>query len=223
MFKRRVPKTFSVKVRDFVWPRPGWRRLGRLYALKLYRLQGTAGTIAAGFGCGAAVSFLPLVGFHFLAGAALAWALRANVLASAIGTIIGNPWTFPFIWILSWHTGTFLLGQETQSAHALDFGAVFAALWEGVITTDAKMLAENVWPVWWPMLVGSLPWALTAWAACYFPLKRLLTSYDRIRTMRRLERLAALTQTGTGTTGGEGTGTAGPGKPATAQASEGKK
>jgi uncharacterized protein (DUF2062 family) len=214
MFKRRVPKTLPVKVRDFVWPRPGWRRLGRLYALKLYRLQGTAGTIAAGFGCGAAVSFLPLVGFHFLAGAALAWVLRANVIASAIGTVIGNPWTFPFIWILSWHTGNFLLGQETQSAQALDFGAVFSALWEGVITADGHLLAEHVWPVWWPMLVGSIPWACLAWVAFYFPLKRVLTSYDRLRTMRRLERLAALTQTGDGEAAGD---------PAAAQASESKK
>lgn len=206
MFKRRVPKSIIHKTRDLLWPRQGWRRLGRLYALRLYRLRGSAGSIAAGFACGAAVSFLPAVGLHFLLGAALAWAFRANLIASAIGTVIGNPWTFPFIWLLSWHTGTLLLGLETPESHSLDFAALFNALYEGVITMDGPMLANGVWPVYWPMLVGSLPWAALAWAIFYFPLKRLLISYDRLRNVRRLERLAALT----GTAGG----------PARAQASE---
>ncbi|SOD94345.1 DUF2062 domain-containing protein [Caenispirillum bisanense] len=198
MFKRRVPKTFILKMRDFFWPRLGWRRSGRLYALKLYRLQGSAGAIAAGFACGAAVSILPMVGFHFLLAAALAWALRGNIIASAIGTVVGNPWTFPFIWVASWHTGNFLLGGQAQSVHHLDFADLFHALWQGVVTLDGPLLMQGVWPVWWPMFVGSLPWAVVTWLLFYLPIKRVLASYDRLRTMRRLERLAALT-------GGQGT------------------
>lgn len=223
MFKRRIQKRTIHKLRDFFWPRQGWRRAGRFYALKLYRLQGSAGTIAAGFACGAAVSFMPLVGFHFLLGAFLAWALRANVIASAIGTVIGNPWTFPFIWLLSWHTGGLLLGIDTGSGEKLNFAALFSALWEGVITLDMHLLANHVWPVFWPMLVGSLPWAALAWVTFYIILKRLLVSYDRLRAMRRLERLAALTGGGNGNDNGTGNGAGLHGEPATAQASEMKK
>lgn len=193
MFKRRVPKTFFRKMRDFFWPRLGWRRSGRLYALKLYRLQGSAGTIAAGFACGAMVSVLPMPGFHFLLAALTAWILRGNLIASAIGTVVGNPWTFPFIWVISWHTGNFLLGGEAQSVQHLKFTELFSNLWQGVITLDGQLLMQGVWPVWWPMLVGSLPWAALTWIVFYVPIKRLLASYDRLRTMRRLERLATLT------------------------------
>lgn len=230
MFKRRVQKSTLLKLRDFFWPRLGWKRSGRFYALKLYRLQGSAGTIAAGFACGAAVSFMPLVGFHFLLGAFIAWALRANVIASAIGTVVGNPWTFPFIWILSWHTGSLLLGVEAPDGTRVDFGGVFSALWEGVITLDMHLLATQVWPVFWPMLVGSLPWAALAWVLCYVILKRLLVSIDRIRAMRRLERLAALTGEPAAPTAeptpdasADAVRAAAKGEPAHAQASESKK
>jgi hypothetical protein len=35
---------------------------------------------------------------HFVLSALLAYIARANIIASAIGTVVGNPWTFPFIW-----------------------------------------------------------------------------------------------------------------------------
>ena len=37
---------------------------------------------------------------------------------SAIGTAVGNPWTFPFIWAAIYRTGAFILG-DVDSAQAL--------------------------------------------------------------------------------------------------------
>ena len=35
----------------------------------------------------------------------LAWILRGSMAAAIIGTLFGNPWTFPFIWYLSYEVG----------------------------------------------------------------------------------------------------------------------
>ena len=71
----------------------GWGRVLRYWTFKLKRLQGSPYAIACGFACGAAVSFTPLIGFHFILAAVLAWALRGNIIASAIGTIFEEPGT----------------------------------------------------------------------------------------------------------------------------------
>lgn len=192
LFRRRSPLPFLLRLREFVWPRAGWRRTLKYLWHRLARLPGTTGSIAAGFACGAAVSFLPLIGLHFVLAALLAWLLRGNVLASALGTVVGNPWTFPAIWVGTYWLGRFILGYgDDPTAQVIDFRAVFQSLWYGIEHLDGAHLAEHVWPVWWPMFVGSVPVAVAMWFAFYWPLKRAITSYHHVRGLRRLERLAA--------------------------------
>ena len=88
MFKRRHPLRLIRRVREFVWPRGGWRRAALYIVHRLGRLPGTPYRVAAGFACGAAVSFTPFMGFHFVGAALLALLIRGNVIASAIGTAI---------------------------------------------------------------------------------------------------------------------------------------
>ena len=59
--------------------------------------------VAAGVAAGAFTSFTPFMGLHFLFAALFAWAIRGNLLASALGTFVGNPLTFPFIWAATSH------------------------------------------------------------------------------------------------------------------------
>jgi uncharacterized protein (DUF2062 family) len=190
VFRRRMPKSWAWMAREWIWPRAGWRRTAVYVLHRLRRLPGGTAAAAAGFACGAAVSFTPLNGLHFLIAALLAWLMRASVLASAIGTIVGNPWTFPPIWFGTYKLGRLLLGFPDSSAH-VDFRAVFAALWYGVEHLDLAHLAERVWPVWWPMFVGSLPTAVVAWFAFYWLAKRGMIGYHRRHGLKRLERLAA--------------------------------
>ena len=74
-------------------------KFGKKVLIRLKRLQGTPYSIATGFACGVAISFTPFIGFHMILAALTAWLIRGNIIASAIGTIVGNPWTFPFIWL----------------------------------------------------------------------------------------------------------------------------
>jgi uncharacterized protein (DUF2062 family) len=190
MFKRRTPLSLPARILNFLWPRPGWRRSALYLWHRLHRLPGSTSSIAAGFACGAAVSILPLSGLHFLLGALAAWAMRASVIASAFGTVVGNPWTFPFIWIGTYWLGNALLGHAGAGAEAPDFVSVFDALWYGIVHLDGAHIMEKVWPVWWPMMVGGAPVAVIVWFAFYLPLRRTMTSYHHSRGMRRLRRLA---------------------------------
>src|SRR5690625_493920 len=118
VFGRRKPQSLLSRLRALLWPRRGFRQSARYIAHRLSRLPSTPYRIAAGFACGAAVSFTPLIGFHFLSAALLALVVRGNLIASALGTVVGNPWTFPFIWAWTFAFGRWMIGHA-RSIEAL--------------------------------------------------------------------------------------------------------
>jgi uncharacterized protein len=185
MFKRREKQSLPKRVGNILWPTIGWRRWFVYLRHRLGRLPGTPYSIAAGFACGAAISFTPFVGLHFFLGGIWAWLVRANVLASAIATAVGNPWTFPFIWIWLYNLGQWIGAVDSsKSAKTLDFGSFFADMVNGALLGDLPFLVEHVWPVWWPMMVGAVPTMLVVWFLFYLPLKSLIQSYQRGRRLR---------------------------------------
>lgn len=176
MFKRRIPLPFHKRAGAFFWPRGGWLRSGTYVAHRLRRLPGTPYRIAAGFACGAAISFTPFIGLHFVLSAGLALLLRGSVIASAIGTAIGNPWTFPFIWLWTYSLGRWVLGSAhrlTVQPEDFSFGHIF----------------EHPLEVLLPMTVGGVPTAIVAWFVFFWPLQRTIAGYQRARAWRLRKRL----------------------------------
>ena len=100
MFRRRVPLSFAGRVKEFLWPRKGFSRLYSYLVQRILRMPGSAYSLASGFACGIAVSFTPLIGFHLLLGLGLAYFIRGNLATVLLGTMVGNPWTFPLIFVL---------------------------------------------------------------------------------------------------------------------------
>jgi uncharacterized protein (DUF2062 family) len=178
MFRRRNPLPVLHRARELVWPRRGWRRTTLYIAHRLGRLPGTPYRIAAGFACGAAISFTPLMGLHFVCAALLSLLMRGNVVASAVGTVIGNPWTFPFIWIWTYNLGRWLLSESG----------------ENVLPDDLSMhyIFENIWSVGRPMMIGGLPTALVAWFAFFWPAYAAVSEYQRRRRKRVREKVMKL-------------------------------
>ena len=84
------------------------------YKLKLARLPASPHAIAAGFACGSMVSFTPLLGLHFLLAIVFAYIIRGNYVAALLGTIVGNPITFPFIWGLIYKVGAFVTSNKQK-------------------------------------------------------------------------------------------------------------
>ena len=102
---------------------------------RLARLPGTPHSIAAGFACGVAMSFTPLVGVHILLALFLSWLIGGSLFSAVIGTIVGNPWTFPFIWLWIYNLGLWL-GFATAGAGQVGFGAFFAEFIDAALRTD---------------------------------------------------------------------------------------
>lgn len=189
MFLRRRKIGWPERVRETVWPSSGWRRTLNYLFHRMARLPGSPYFIAAGFACGAAVSFTPFVGMHIALSCLLAWALRCSLLAAAIGTVVGNPWTFPFIWIWIYQFGKWILVLERASpVEHIDFLRLFGAMTQAFLRFDLMFVLETAWPVFLPMLVGGIPTAIVVWFVFYFPLKPAVAAYQHRRLARRIRK-----------------------------------
>ena len=178
MFKRRDKAPFGERMREMISPRKGWARGFEYMGRRIQRLPDAPESIGLGFACGVITSFTPFFGLHFVVAAFLAWALRANVFASAAGTFVGNPVTFPFIVTISLQLGHKILGDG-----------------DGVDTSFAELgffelLAhtfQNVHELFLPYLVGGLVPGLVCAVVSYVLLVPLVRTYQS----RRRARLAA--------------------------------
>ncbi len=179
MFGRRKPLSVHHWVRSFIWPKAGWRRASRYIAHRVRRLPGTPYRIAAGLASGAAVSFTPFIGLHFVFAALLAVLLRGNVVASAIGTAVGNPWTFPFIWAWIYTLGLWLMGAEASS----DFHE----------TLSLSYIFERPLEVLWPMTLGALPTTVAVWIGIFWPARGAVAEYQHARRRRMRRKVRART------------------------------
>ena len=193
MFKRRKQIQFHRRLLGLVWPRSGFRRAAAYVVLRIKRLPGSPHSIAAGFACGAAASFTPFIGLHFALAALVAWLMGVNVLASAIGTAVGNPWTFPFIWAWIYEFGVWILGADgaRSTPDQPAFTELFTRLVRSALEFDFAGFMTNVWPFLWPMIVGSVPTVFIVWALFYWPMFGVVAKYQAVRRRRREKRLAA--------------------------------
>ena len=181
MFRRRHKPGWGTRVREFIWPRRGWRRAGAYFFHRVRRLPGSPYSIAAGLACGAAASFTPFLGLHFILAALIAWLIGGNLFASAVGTVVGNPWTFPFIWALIYRVGFWILGWEVD--HALPEELSMAYIFD---QPRAVLL---------PMFLGSLPISLAVWVALFWPVRKVVAEYQDMRRHRREMRRAEINVT----------------------------
>jgi len=175
MFKRKNPLSPHKRVMAWILPAGGYRRAARYLAHRVGRLPGTPYRIAAGLASGAAVSMTPFIGFHFVLAMLLSLAVRGNLIASAVGTVVGNPWTFPLIWAWTYALGHWLLGARGFELPIVGF--------------TISGIFDSLETVFWPMLLGSLPSALATWLMVFFPLRSAVAQYQRARR-RRLRRRA---------------------------------
>ena len=140
---------------------------------KIRTLHAKPYAIAAGFACGAAISMTPFVGFHLILAALTALILRASVVASALGTVIGNPWTFALIWPTTLYVGRFMLHQPLEGK--TNFLLLFENMSKALFHADFELLLQDVWPVLYPMIVGCIPFYIVVWFISYIFIKHFIT------------------------------------------------
>ena len=131
------------------------KRASIFYFLKLIRVKDSQDKLAVGFACGSMVSFSPFIGFHFLLAIIFAYLFRGNIVASLIGTFVGNPFTFPFIWIFIYKIGNIFFKNDQNLSLELTFQSLFDQGYDILI----------------PMLIGSLIVSIPIWFISYFTVK----------------------------------------------------
>ena len=178
LFRRRKRTTHIERARLWVWPRVSWRRSTLYYIKRILRLSATPYAIAAGCAIGAFVSFTPFIGFHIAISVALAWLIRGNLIAAAIGTSVGNPVTFPLIWASTYELGYAVLRGEQAEAPPL--GQHFL-----------ERSIENLSPIIKTMSVGSLPLGFLAGLVVYAIVYKSVAAYQANRRKRLHNRRVA--------------------------------
>jgi uncharacterized protein len=174
MFKRRNPLTALQRLRQFLWPREGWKRATLYLWRRTVRLQGSPHNIALGLAVGGFISANPLLGTHILWAGLIVYFIGGNFLAAVAGTWVGNPFTFPFIWIATYSSGSLIMGGNGRLSElpTLSFGLII----------DKPL--ELFQPVILPMLVGSLPVGLALGVATYYPSLWAIKIYQKRRGFR---------------------------------------
>ncbi len=173
LFRRRTPMNLMERLRIAFWPRNSWGRSLRYFTKRVLRLSGSPHAIALGFAIGAFASFTPFVGFHIMISVFVALMVGGNILAAAFGTIVGNPFTFPFIWWATYELGGRVLNDYRGPIrpHAMAHGLLHQSF-------------SHILPIIKPMLVGSLPLGLLVATVSYVIVRVGVKAYQAARRQR---------------------------------------
>lgn len=185
LFRRRTPPTLPARVKVALWPSNGWSRSFQYFSKRVLRLAGSPHAIALGFAAGVFASWTPFIGFHIVMSVALAFIIGGNFVAAALGTFVGNPFTFPFMWWSSFVVGNHLLEDSADRVR-------FSDLAEGL----THQPLANILPIIKPMTVGAMPLgvvsAVIAYGIVYLGVRAYQAARRNRLAARRVERNAAL-------------------------------
>lgn len=120
LFKRRDKQSVWARLRNIIWPSMGWKRSLIYLKYRVLRIPHSTHDIAMGLAAGCAVSWTPTWGIQILQCYIFCKIVRANFLAALLGTMFGNPWTFPFlIWV------SYIVGSVFIDLTGLDYYFAF--------------------------------------------------------------------------------------------------
>ena len=193
MFKRRERRSIFRFFYEVIFSFKGISRAIEYVGIRLKRIPDTPHKISLGMSCGIFASFTPLFGLHFLIAGLLSYLLRANVLASLIGTFVGNPITFPIITVFNLKLGEWILGSSEYSSG--DGGKIFEGFLDFIFLiyksffTEGSIRENNV-PrmneflngVFIPYSLGGLILGIFIALVSYFLLRPLVATYQKKRS-----------------------------------------
>ena len=162
MFRSRN-SSYMKKMQKILWPKKGFQRSFYYVRERLSRMSGSTHALSLGMACGAAASMTPFLGLHFIIAAVLAYLVRGNLFTSAIGTLVGNPWSVPLIWAADNYVGAFVIEQFGLGPWVAGLGGAagpempMAFFFQ--ITIGGVVLAIITFPIYY----GSFYWLLAGW------------------------------------------------------------
>lgn len=183
MFERRNQRSRVQKVKEVFLPTMGWKRMLAYIWLRLKRIsvRSSIHSVAAGLSVGWAISFNPMVGTHLLWMIPMSWITGANYIASVIGSLVGNIWTFPAFFYVSYKVGNFAL-----SLIGLEDGV-------GNIDAFADASEKGIGELFLTTLLGWPIMAVLSYGITYYP-NYYLVKYLRRAYRRAIEKMRAKKQ-----------------------------
>ena len=200
MFKRRERRSIFRFFYEVIFSLKGISRAIGYVGIRLKRIPDTPHKISLGMSCGMFASFTPLFGLHFLIAGLLSYVIRANVLASLIGTFIGNPITFPIITVFNLKLGEWILGSNEYSSG--DGGKIFEGFLDFIFLIYKSLFTEGsigensvprmnefLYGVFIPYSLGGLILGISVAIISYFLLRPLVSTYKKKRDSLKARRL----------------------------------
>lgn len=189
--KLSVQRQYLHRWVNMMYPIMGIKRYKSYILHRIGRMKSSDKAIAKGFAAGVAVSMTPFLGLHFFMAAFLAWVTRGNVVVSLIGTVVGNPWTFPFILWIDHKLGNLILNISHQQGEVREIMQNLKQCLKGVwhlLTADGRgNLSEFLddcillFKSMESMMLGGAVMGVVAWFVSYGVILRIVRSYRTIR------------------------------------------
>ncbi|MFV0322243.1 MAG: DUF2062 domain-containing protein [Alphaproteobacteria bacterium] len=179
-------------MKNLIWSLRYPHRWFQYLIFKMSRKNDAEDSLAAGFAWGVAISFTPLLGFHLLLTIIACKLHRKNIWAGIMGTFIGNPITFPFIWLFVYGFGLFIFDNkyngELNDLHQLNqIGYYFRA---SVFNHDFnnfwhmfQIILHDIMPLLKIMMLSSLILFIPIWLITRYIVYIILVT---IRQKRKL-------------------------------------
>jgi hypothetical protein len=185
LFGRRNPFHWKEKLRVAVWPRRSWSRSVSYIMKRILRLTASPHAVAAGVAAGVFSAFTPFMGLHVILALVIAWLIAGNLVAAALGTLVGNPVTFPIIWGATWEVGH--VTAPGAQPHAAAAGSGMHEIGLGGLLGNLPEIWE---PLLKPMTIGAIPLGLFFSLIAYFSVRWLAARFRRERHARIAARAA---------------------------------
>ena len=187
-FGRKKKKRLIISLFNFIKGFFAFSRTKKYISLSIKRIKGTPQALSLGLATGIAVSFTPFVGLHALLAIFISWIIGGSMAAALIGTLFGNPWTFPFIWYFTFEIGQFIsygffLYEEEFSFKSIkkEISTLLAILKNIIFFANVTELEGNVEKLKLIpfMIIGSIPLVFITWISSYFSSLIIFKSYTK--------------------------------------------
>ena len=187
-FGRKKKKRLIISIINFIKVFFAFSRTKKYIGLSIKRIKGTPQALSLGLATGVAISFTPFIGLHALLAIFISWVIGGSMAAALIGTLFGNPWTFPFIWYFTFEIGQFInygfLSYEEQFSFKVikkEVSTLLAILKNIIIFANIPELEENLEKLKLIpfMIVGSIPLVFISWILSYFSFLIIFKSYRK--------------------------------------------
>ena len=187
-FGRKKKKRLIISFFNFIKALFTFSRTKKYISLSIKRIKASPQALSLGIATGIAVSFTPFIGLHALLAIFISWIIGGSMAAALIGTLFGNPWTFPFIWYFTFEIGQLmnyglLPYEEEFSFQSIkeEISTLLVILKNIIVFANIPELEENVEKLKLIpfMIVGSIPLVLVTWITSYLTFLMIFKSYRK--------------------------------------------